>query len=164
MNNTAAIHRGIVQAIRWLAPACRLLCRRQHNTACAICADCEAAFSRNQHACHRCTLPLRPSHSPAVNRLELARITARRLCPTCIKNSPRFFSGHAPYLMLIGIRGLYSSLQSSESAPAVPAPRGPAGKRFTPSGQNLGAQEGTSSQRVLVPTPTQWRHHMGQGF
>jgi hypothetical protein len=164
MKNTETIHRGIVRATWWLAPAWCVLYRRQHYSARAICAECEAAFSRNQHACHRCTLPLRPTHSPAANRLELARITAPRLCPACIKNSPRFFSGHAPYLMLIGIRGLYPSVQSSESAPAVLAPSGPAGKRFTPSGQNLGAPEGTSSQRVLVPTPTQWRHHMGQGF
>ena len=106
MNNVGTIYRDIMQAIRWLAPASCLLCRCQHNRACTICVDCEAAFSRNQHACHRCALPLQPTQAPVVNRLDLAYLSVQRLCPPCIKNPPHFFRAHAPYLMRTGMREL----------------------------------------------------------
>ena len=106
MSNIDTIHRGFVQAIRWLAPASCVLCRHLHNRARAICLDCEAAFSRNQHACHRCALPLQPTHSRVIDGFAPARISAPRLCPTCIKRPPPYFGAHAPYLMRTGMRDL----------------------------------------------------------
>ena len=106
MKNIETIHRGIVQLVRWLAPASCLLCRRQHIRPRAICIDCEAAFSRNQRTCHRWALPLQSSHSPVAKGLDLALTATRGLCPTCIKNPPHFFSAHAPFLMHTGIRDL----------------------------------------------------------
>ena len=134
MNNTAAIHHGIVQAIRWLAPAWCLLCRRQHNTACAICADCEAASSRNRHACHRCALPLETTHSSEVNRLAFAQLSAQTLCPTCIRHSPAVVSARA---LPDANRhtGPDSPVEISESPPTVLARRRPPSQRLTPSRQ-----------------------------
>ena len=106
MKNLETIHRGIVQLVRWLAPASCLLCRRQHNEARAICADCEAAFSRNRQACHRYALPLETTHSSEVNRLAFAQLSAQTLCPTCIRHSPAVVSARAPYLMRTGKRDL----------------------------------------------------------
>ena len=96
MSNIDTIHRGFVQAIRWLAPASCVLCRHLHNRARAICLDCEAAFSRNQHACQRCALPLQPLHSRVIDGFAPARISAPRLCPTCIKLHLTFLAHTRP--------------------------------------------------------------------
>ena len=164
MNNTAAIHRGIVQAIRWLAPAWCLLCRRQHNTACAICADCEAAFSRNRHACHRCALPLETTHSSEVNRLAFAQLSAQTLCPTCIRHSPAVVSARAPYLMRTGIRDLIH-LWKFQNRPQLSSFVADLLVNDLPqAAKDLGAPDSTASQRVLVPIPTQWRRQVSRGF
>ena len=164
MKNPKAFHRSIVQLIRWLAPASCLLCRRQHNEARAICADCEAAFSRNQHACHHCALPLRPTNAPAINRLGFAYSSAQRLCPACLKNPPHFFGAYAPYLMCTGMRDLIH-LWKFQNRPQLTGllaelllsrlPTAPTEWLTTPK---------AAAQTVLVPIPTQWRRQVRRGF
>jgi ComF family protein len=164
MNEVGTIHRGFVQAIRWLVPASCALCRHLHNRARAICADCEAAFSRNQHACQRCALPLQPTHSRMIDRFAPARISGPRLCPTCIKHPPHFFGAHAPYLMRTGMRDLIH-LWKFQNRPQLtgllaelllsPLP--------TDSGESL-THPGAAAHTVLVPIPTQWRRQMRRGF
>ena len=150
MNNTAAIQRGIVQAIRWVAPAWCLLCRRQHNTARAIYADCEAAFSRN-----RCALPLETTHPSEVNRLAFAQLSAQTLCPTCIRHSSAVVSARAPYLMRTGIRDLIH-LWKFQNRPQLSSLVADLLINDLPqAAKDLGAPESTASQHVLVPIPTQ---------
>ena len=164
MNNVGTIHWGIVQLVRWLAPASCLLCRRQHNKARAICADCEAAFSRNQRACHRCALPLRPSHSPVVRRSDLAYISAQRLCPTCIKHPPHFFDAHAPYLMRTGMRDLIH-LWKFQNRPQLTGLLAELllGGLHTDRTETLTTST-SATHTVLVPIPTQWRRQVRRGF
>ena len=93
MKNPEAFHRSIVQLIRWLAPASRLLCQRQHTGTRAICADCEAAFSRNQHACHHCALPLGPPmHRRSIDWA--LRVVQRRGCVRPASRIHLTFSAH----------------------------------------------------------------------
>ena len=164
MNNTEAFHRSIVQLIRWLAPASCLLCRRQHNEARAICADCEVGFSRNQHACHRCALPLQPTNAPAINGLGFARSSARTLCPTCIKNPPHFLSATAPYLMRTGMRDLIH-LWKFQSRPQMTALLAELllSRLPTASGGSLTTPR-AGAHTVLVPIPTQCRRQARRGF
>ena len=159
MNNTAAIQRGIVQAIRWLAPAWCFLCRRQHNTARATCADCEVAFSRN-----RCALPPETTHSLEVNRLAFAQLSAQTLCPTCIRHSPAVVNARAPYLMRTGIRDLIH-LWNFQNRPQLSSLVADLLVNDLPqAAKDLGTPESTASQRVLVPIPTQWRRQVSRGF
>jgi ComF family protein len=164
MNNVGTIYRDIMQAIRWLAPASCLLCRCQHNRACTICVDCEAAFSRNQHACHRCALPLQPTQAPVVNRLDLAYLSVRRLCPPCIKNPPHFFGAHAPYLMRTGMRELIH-LWKFQNRPQLTGLLADLllSRLPTASAESL-TTPWASAQTVLVPIPTQWRRQVRRGF
>ena len=106
MHKIEANHSGIIQLIRWLAPANCLLCRCQHNRPRAICVDCEAAFSQNQLARRRCALPLQPTHSQVVSGSSISRVSVGWVCPTCIKHPPHFFGANAPYLMHTGMRDL----------------------------------------------------------
>ena len=164
MKKIGTIHRGIVQLIRWLAPASCLLCRRQHNKARAICADCEAAFSRNQHACQRCALPLQPLHSRVIDRFGPERISAPRLCSTCIKHPPHFFGAHVPYLMRTGMRDLIhlwkfqNRPQLTELLAELLISRLP-----TASAESL-THPVAAAHTVLVPIPTQWRRQVRRGF
>jgi len=164
MNSAGIIYRGIVQAIRWLAPASCVLCRHLHNRARAICADCEEAFNRNQHACQRCALPLQPTHSRVIDRFAPVRISAPRLCSTCIKHPPPFFGAHAPYLMRTGMRDLIH-LWKFQNRPQLTGllaelllrglPTASAGSLTNP---------GAAAHTVLVPIPTQWRRQVRRGF
>lgn len=164
MNKPEAFHRSIVQLIRWLAPASCLLCRRQHNEARAICADCEVGFSRNRHACHRCALPLQPTNAPAINRMGFACGSARGLYTTCIKNPPHFFGAHAPYLMRTGMRDLIH-LWKFQNRPQLTGllaelllTRLP-----TASTESLTTPR-AAAHTILVPIPTQWRRQARRGF
>jgi len=164
MNSAGIIYRGIVQAIRWLAPASCVLCRHLHNRARAICADCEEAFNRNQHACQRCALPLQPTHSRVIDQFAPVRISAPRLCSTCIKHPPPFFGTHAPYLMRTGMRDLIH-LWKFQNRPQLTGllaelllrglPTASAGSLTHP---------GAAAHTVLVPIPTQWRRQVRRGF
>ena len=164
MNNVGTIHWGIVQLVRWLAPASCLLCRRQHNKARAICADCEAAFSRNQHACQRCALPLQPLHSRVIDGFAPARIAAPRLCLTCIKHPPPFFGAHAPYLMRTGMRDLIH-LWKFQNRPQLTGLLAELLLRGLPtaSAESL-PKPWAAAHTVLVPIPTQWRRQVRRGF
>ena len=164
MHKIETIHRGIVQLIRWLAPASCLLCRRQHNKARAICADCEVAFSRNQRACRRCALPLQRSHSTMDRRLDLALISTRGLCPTCVKHPPHFFGAHAPYLMRTGMRDLIH-LWKFQNRPQLTGLLSELliSRLPTASAQSL-TYVGASAHTVLVHIPTQWRRQVRRGF
>ena len=164
MNNLGTIHRGIVQAIRWLAPASCILCRHLHNRARAICADCEAAFSRNQHACERCALPLQPTHLRVIDRFAPARISAPRLCPTCIKHPPTFFGAHAPYLMRTGMRDLIHlwKFQNRPQLTGLLAELLLGGLRADHT-ETLATSK-TAADTVLVPIPTQWPRQVRRGF
>ena len=164
MNNVGTIHRGIVQLVRWLAPASCLLCRHLHNKARAICAGCEAAFSRNQHACHRCALPLQPTYSQVLCGSGVARVSARRLCPTCINNPPHFISAHAPYFMRTGMRDLIHlwkfknrpQLTGMLAEPLLSGLRTDRTETLTTST--------SATDTVLVPIPTQRRRQVRRGF
>jgi predicted amidophosphoribosyltransferase len=157
MNKPEAFHRSIVQLIRWLAPASCLLCRRQHNEARVICVDCEAAFSHNQHACQRCALPLQPNNSLAVSRLDVACRSPRRLCSTCLKNPPHFFSAYAPYLMRTGMRDLIH-LWKFQNRPQLTGLLADLllSRLPTASTESLTTPR-AAAKTVLVPIPTQWR-------
>lgn len=154
----------MMQAIRWLAPASCLLCRCQHNRACTICIDCEAAFSRNQHACHRCALPLEPTHAPVVNRSDLAYLSVQRLCPPCIKNPPHFFGAHAPYLMRTGMRDLIHlwKFQNRPQLTGLLAELLLSGLR-TDLTERLTTPT-SAAHTVVIPIPTQWRRQVRRGF
>ena len=164
MNKVGTIHRGIVQAIRWLAPASCVLCRHLHNKARAICADCEAAFSRNQHACQRCALPLQPLHSRVIDRFAPARISAPRLCPTCIKHPAPFCGAHAPYLMRAGMRDLIH-LWKFQNRPQLTGLLAELllSHLSIDSAESL-TQPGAAAHTVLIPIPTQWRRQVRRGF
>ena len=164
MNNVGTIYRDMMQAIRWLAPASCLLCRCQHNRACTICIDCEAAFSRNQHACHRCALPLEPTHAPVVNRSDLAYLSVQRLCPPCIKNPPHFFGAHAPYLMRTGMRDLIHlwKFQNRPQLTGLLAELLLSGLR-TDLTERLTTPT-SAAHTVVIPIPTQWRRQVRRGF
>ena len=164
MNKPEAFHRSIVQLIRWLAPASCLLCRRQHNASRVICAGCEAGFSRNQHACHRCALPLQPTNVPAINRSGFASCSARRLCPTCLRNPPHFLSATAPYLMRTGMRDLIH-LWKFQNRPQLTPPLAELLLSCLPttSTESLTTQR-AAPPTVLVPIPTQWRRQVRRGF
>ena len=164
MKNIETIHRGIVQLIRWLAPANCLLCRCQHNEARAICADCEAAFSRNQPACHRCALPLQPTYSEVVSGSGVARVSAQRLCPTCFKHPPHFLGAHAPYLMRTGMRDLIHlwKFQNRPQLTGLLAELLLGGLRTDHTATLVTAK--MAADTVLVPIPTQWRRQVRRGF
>ena len=164
MTTAWTIHRGFVQAIRWLAPASCVLCRHLHNRARAICLDCEAAFSRNQHACHRCALPLQPTHSRVIDGFAPARISAPRLCPTCIKRPPPFFGAHAPYLMRTGMRDLIH-LWKFQNRPQLTGLLAELllSRLPTAAAESL-PKPGAAAHTVLVPIPTQWRRQVRRGF
>jgi len=164
MNKVGTIHRGIVQAIRWLAPASCVLCRHLHNRARAICADCEAAFSRNQHACHRCALPLQRTHSRVIDRFAPARISAPRLCATCIKQPPHFFGAYAPYLMRTGMRDLIH-LWKFQNRPQLTGLLAELllSRLPTASAESL-TNPGAAAHTILVPIPTQWSRQVHRGF
>lgn len=164
MKSIETIHRGIVQLVRWLPPASCSLCRRQHIRPRAICIDCEAAFSRNQPACHRCALPMQSSHSPVVKGLDLALAATRRLCPTCIKNPPHFFSAHAPFLMRTGMRDLIHlwKFQNHPQLTGLLAELLLGGLR-TDRTETLMTST-TAAHTALVPIPTHWRRLVRRGF
>ena len=164
MNSAGIIYRGIVQAIRWLAPASCVLCRHLHNRARAICADCEEAFNRNQHACQRCALPLQPTHSRMIDRFAPVRISAPRLCPTCIEHPPPFFGAHAPYLMRTGMRDLIH-LWKFQNRPQLTGLLAELLLSYlsTDSAESL-THPGAAAHTVLVPIPTQWRRQVRRGF
>ena len=164
MNKPEAFHRSIVQLIRWLAPASCLLCRRQHNEARAICADCEVGFSRNRHACHRCALPLQPTNAPAINRMGFACGSARGLYTTCIKNPPHFFGAHAPYLMRTGMRELIH-LWKFQNRPQLTGLLAELllSRLPTASTESLTTPR-AATHTILVPIPTQWRRQARRGF
>lgn len=153
-----------MQAIRWLAPASCALCRHLHNRARAICADCEAAFSRNQHACQRCALPLQPTHSRVIGRFARARISAPRLCSTCINHPPHFCGAHAPYLMRTGMRDLIH-LWKFQNRPQLTGLLAELLLSYlsTDSAESL-PKAGAAAHIVLVPIPTQWRRQVHRGF
>ena len=164
MNKVGTIHRGIVQAIRWLAPASCVLCRHLHNRARAICADCEAAFSRNQHACQRCALPPQSLHSRVIDRFGPARKSAPRLCSTCINHPPHFFGTHAPYLMRTGLRDLIH-LWKFQNRPQLTGLLAELLLRHLPAASAVSlSHPGAAAHTVLVPIPTQWRRQMRRGF
>ena len=164
MNSAGIIYRGIVQAIRWLAPASCVLCRHLHNRARAICADCEEALNRNQHACQRCALPLQPTHSRMIDRFAPVRISAPRLCPTCIEHPPPFFGAHAPYLMRTGMRDLIH-LWKFQNRPQLTGLLAELLLSHLPtaSAESL-THPGAAAHTVLVPIPTQWRRQVRRGF
>ena len=102
MNSIETGRRRLVQVLRWLAPASCLLCRCLHNRARAICADCEAGFSRNLRACQQCALPFQTQTGSGRSQSGSSASADRYLCRHCLRQPPHFVSAHAPYLMPAG--------------------------------------------------------------
>ena len=164
MGHWRNIRHVLVQSVKWLVPATCLICRQPHDAARAICADCEHGFSRNQHACHRCALPLQASESPAITQPGSRYVSERALCPICIRQPPVVVKAHAPFLMRAGIRDLIH-LWKFQNRPQLSPVLATLLVNNLPRGdKNLGASEGTANQRVLVPIPTQWRRQLSRGF
>lgn len=164
MNSIETVRRRLVQVTRWLAPASCLLCRCQHNRARAICADCEAAFSRNHRACQRCALPLQTETRSGLSQSGSGASADRYLCRHCLRQPPPFASAHAPYLMRTGIRDLIH-LWKFQNRPQLTrllaelllsGPRTDLTERLT--------TPTSAAHTVVIPIPTQWRRQVRRGF
>ena len=163
MNNIETVRRHFVQVIRWLAPASCLLCRCQHNRARAICADCEAAFSRNHRACQRCALPFQTEAGLGASRSGSRASAHRYLCRHCLRQPPHFVSAHAPYLMRTGIRDLIH-LWKFQNRPQLTALLADLLGSLMPPGSTDSLIAPSGAQTILVPVPTQWRRQVRRGF
>ena len=164
MGQWPSIGHVLVQAVKWLAPATCLICRRSHDAARAICADCEQGFSRNRHACSRCALPFQSSGPAALRPLSFRCESGRALCATCIRHPPAVTSTYAPYLMRTGMRDLIHLWKFQNQPHLSPLLADLLVKDLPPTCSNSGEPECTASQRVLVPIPTQWRRRVSRGF
>ena len=158
------IGHALVQTVKWLIPATCLICRRPHDDARAICAECEHGFSRNRQACQRCALPLQAADFTAVRRSDIADVSERALCATCIKHPPAVISAHAPYLMRTGIRDLIHLWKFQNRPHLSPLLADLLVKSLPAACQNSSDPEYAASQRMLVPVPTQWRRQVSRGF
>ena len=154
----------LVEGIKWLIPATCVICRRQHNAARAICADCEHGFSRNRHACYRCALPLQLIDSPTVSRLDFECVAERALCPACLDQPSEVVCSHAPYLMRTGIRDLIHLWKFQNRPHLSPLLADLLVESLPAACQNSSDPEYAESQRMLVPIPTQWRRQVSRGF
>ena len=163
MNSIETVRRRLVQVTRWLAPASCLLCRCQHNRARAICADCEAGFSRNLRACQQCALPFQTETGLGLSQSGSCASADRHLCRHCLRQPPHFVSAHAPYLMRTGIRDLIH-LWKFQNRPQLTGLLADLLVSLVPRGSadSLIAQGDT--QTALVPIPTQWRRQVRRGF
>ena len=163
MNSIETVRRRLAQVIRWLAPASCLLCRCQHNKARAICADCEAAFSRNHRACQRCALPLQTEIGLGLSQSGSHASAGRYLCRHCLRQPPRFVSAHAPYLMRTGIRDLIH-LWKFQNRPQLTGLLADLLVSLMPPGSTDSSIAQGDTQTALVPIPTQWRRQVRRGF
>jgi len=164
MNSIETVRRRLVQVTRWLAPASCLLCRCQHNRARAICADCEAAFSRNHRACQRCALPFQTETGSGLSRSGSRASADRYLCRDCLRQPPHFASAHAPYLMRTGIRDLIH-LWKFQNRPQLTRLLAEQLLSRLPTGsQKALTHPGAVAHTILVPIPTQWRRQVRRGF
>ena len=163
MKSIETVRRRLVRAIQWLAPANCLLCRCQHYRARAICANCEAAFSRNHRACQRCALPFQPEIGSRPSQSGSHASADRYLCRHCLRQPPHFVSAHAPYLMRTGIRDLIH-LWKFQNRPQLTGLLANLLVNLMPqsSADSLIAQGDT--QTALIPIPTQWRRQVRRGF
>ena len=164
MKSIETVCRRLVQVIRWLAPANCLLCRCQHNRARAICADCEAAFSRNHRACQRCALPLLTETGSGPSQSNCCASADPYLCRHCLRQPPQFVSAHAPYLMRTGIRDLIH-LWKFQNRPQLTGLLAELmlSRLPTASAESL-TNPGATAHTILVPIPTQWRRQVRRGF
>ena len=153
----------LVEGIKWLIPATCVICRRQHNAARAICADCEHGFSRNRHACYRCALPLQLSDSTTVSRLGFECFAERALCPACLNQPSEVVCSHAPYLMRTGIRDLIH-LWKFQNRPQLTGLLADLLVSLMPPGSTDSSIAQGDTQTALVPIPTQWRRQVRRGF
>ena len=94
----------------------------------------------------------------------VARVSAQRLCPTCIKHPPHFFGAYAPYLMRTGMRDLIH-LWKFQNRPQLTGLLAELLLSHLPtdSGDSL-THPGAAAHTSLVPIPTQWRRQMRRGF
>ena len=163
MNSIETVRRRLVQVLRWLAPASCLLCRCQHNRARAICADCEAGFSRNLRACHRCALPFQTETGSGLSQSGSRAPADRYLCRHCLRQPPHFSSAHAPYLMRTGIRDLIH-LWKFQNRPQLTGLLADLLVSLMPPGSTDSSIAQGDTQTALVPIPTQWRRQVRRGF
>ena len=163
MNSIETGRRRLVQVLRWLAPASCLLCRCQHNRARAICADCEAAFSRNYRACQRCALPFQTETGSGPSQSGSRPSAHRYLCRHCLRQPPHFVSAHAPYLMRTGIRDLIH-LWKFQNRPQLTGLLADLLVSLMPAGSTDSSIAQGDTQTALVPIPTQWRRQVRRGF
>ena len=157
------VRRRLVQVIRWLAPASCLLCRCQHNRARAICADCEAGFSRNLRACQQCALPFQTQTGSGRSQSGSRASADRYLCRHCLRQPPHFVSAHAPYLMRTGIRDLIH-LWKFQNRPQLTGLLADLLVSLMPPGSTDSSIAQGDTQTALVPIPTQWRRQVRRGF
>ena len=163
MNNIETVRRRLVQVTRWLAPASCLLCRCQHNRARAICANCEAAFSRNHRACQRCALPFQTEIGSRPSQSGSRASADRYLCRHCLRQPPHFVSAHAPYLMRTGIRDLIH-LWKFQNRPQLTGLLADLLVSLMPQSSTDSLIAEGDTQTALVPIPTQWRRQVRRGF
>ena len=163
MNSIETGRRRLVEVLRWLAPASCLLCRCLHNRARAICADCEAGFSRNLRACQQCALPFQTETGPGLSQSGSRASSDRYLCRDCLRQPPRFVSAHAPYLMRTGIRDLIH-LWKFQNRPQLTGLLADLLVSLMPQGSTDSLIAQGDAQTALVPIPTQWRRQVRRGF
>ena len=163
MNSIETVRRRLVQVLRWLAPASCLLCRCQHNRARAICADCEAGFSRNLRACQQCALPFQTQTGSGRSQSGSRASADRYLCRHCLRQPPHFVSAHAPYLMRTGIRDLIH-LWKFQNRPQLTGLLADLLVSLMPAGSTDSSIAQGDTQTALVPIPTQWRRQVRRGF
>ena len=151
--------RGLLPGvIQWLAPAECLLCRETHNDRGFLCADCQRALPRNEHACQRCATPMPHStpHIPGAPR--------RYHCPACHTHPTTCKRILAPFLMqgtfreLLHLWKFQNHPQLSPLMARLFASTAAVQAQPQPTQQNLG------ERRILVPIPTQWHRQLRRGF
>lgn len=163
MSSIETVRRRLVQVLRWLAPASCLLCRCQHNRARAICADCEAGFSRNLRACQQCALPFQTETGSGLSQSGSRTPADRYLCRHCLRQPPHFVSAHAPYLMRTGMRDLIH-LWKFQNRPQLTGLLADLLVSLMPPGSTDSSIAQGDTQTALVPIPTQWRRQVRRGF
>ena len=163
MNNWEMITHSLLQTIRWLAPASCLLCRHQHNKARAICADCEAALSRNLYACQRCALPFQPAIGSGSSQPGSLASPYGSLCRTCIQTPPHFGTAHAPYLMCTGMRDLIH-LWKFKNRPQLTGLLADMLVSQLSTGWSDRLMVLGAAHSMLIPITTQWHRKVRRGF
>jgi len=164
MNSIETVRRRLAQVLRWLAPASCLLCRCQHNRARAICADCEAGFSRNLRACQQCALPFQTEAGSGLSQSGSRASADRYLCRHCLRQPPHFVSAHAPYLMRTGIRDLIHTWKFQNRPQLTRLLAELLLSRLPTASQKALTHPGAVAHTILVPIPTQWRRQVRRGF